>query len=271
MKKGSPTVSIVTVVYNDVEHIAKTMLSVYKQTYTNYEYIIIDGASSDGTQQEIQKNIKRGTIYISEPDKGVYDAMNKATHLATGHWIYFLNSRDTFFSIYTLEKLFSSAYESNIGCIVGNIRNIKTVNNVKLFLDESPQCLKHSPTFVLPACHQAIFTRTWLQKKYSFDTKYKICADFNFFKTAFEKENISFQYINCIIAHYDLSGLSTKNFILASKETAIIRGIKLPSLSIKLVKYYVSNILKCLFLRIFPKTAQHIIVNRLIKHGWIQL
>lgn len=265
-----PTVSIVTVVYNDVKHIAKTMDSVYKQTYTNYEYIIIDGNSTDGTQEEIQKNIKEGTIYISEPDKGVYDAMNKATHIASGEWIYFLNSQDSFFAIDTLEKIFSEQHEANIGCIIGNIRNVKTIGKVKLFLDEKPQCLKHSPIFVLPGCHQAIFTRTWLQKKYFFDTIYKICADFNFFKTIFEKESINFHYVNCIIATYDLSGLSAKNVLLATKETAKIRGQRYPKLW-NCFKIVTLGILKRLFMLLPSKITRRVIVNRLTKKGWIQL
>ena len=83
----APIISVITVCYNVASTIEKTMLSVLNQTYKNLEYIIIDGNSTDGTVDIIKKYAERLTFWISEPDKGIYDAMNKGIKLATGKWI----------------------------------------------------------------------------------------------------------------------------------------------------------------------------------------
>ena len=87
-------VSVVTVCLNAVNEIERTMLSVLDQTYTNIEYIVIDGGSTDGTVDIIRKYQDRIAHFISEPDKGLYDAMNKGIDLATGEWINFMNAGD---------------------------------------------------------------------------------------------------------------------------------------------------------------------------------
>ena len=85
----SPLITVVTVVFNDVQHIEETILSVVNQTYPNIEYIIIDGGSTDGTVDIIKKYEERIAYWVSEPDQGIYDAMNKGIQKATGEWINF--------------------------------------------------------------------------------------------------------------------------------------------------------------------------------------
>ena len=85
----SPLITVVTVVFNDVQHIEETILSVVNQTYPNIEYIIIDGCSTDGTVDIIKKYEERIAYWVSEPDQGIYDAMNKGIQKATGEWINF--------------------------------------------------------------------------------------------------------------------------------------------------------------------------------------
>ena len=99
-------VSVITVVYNDVSHIEKTISNVLKQTYPFLEYIVVDGASTDGTLDVIKKYDGK-LKYVSEPDKGIYDAMQKGAQLASGEWILFRNCGDFFFSPDAIEKVFN--------------------------------------------------------------------------------------------------------------------------------------------------------------------
>lgn len=101
-------ISVVTVCYNSVDTIEETMLSVLNQTYPDVEYIIIDGGSTDGTVDIIKKYAGRVAYWISEPDKGIYDAMNKGIAAATGDYINFMNSGDRFASTNVIENCFSN-------------------------------------------------------------------------------------------------------------------------------------------------------------------
>ena len=95
---NNPLISVVTVSYNAVTTIEKTILSVINQNYSNIEYIVIDGGSIDGTVDIIKKYADKITYWVSEPDKGIYDAMNKGIIVATGEWINFMNTGDTFYN-----------------------------------------------------------------------------------------------------------------------------------------------------------------------------
>lgn len=112
--KNNPLISVVTVSYNAVLTIEQTILSVINQTYPHIEYIIIDGGSTDGTVDIIKKYANRIAYWVSEPDKGIYDAMNKGIRTAKGEWINFMNAGDLFYSKDTLEKVFSKSINDNI-------------------------------------------------------------------------------------------------------------------------------------------------------------
>ena len=105
-KETDTLISIVTVSYNAVLTIEQTILSVINQTYPNVEYIIIDGGSTDGTVDIIKKYEDKIAYWVSEPDKGIYDAMNKGVVVATGEWINFMNAGDIFTDGDVIDKLF---------------------------------------------------------------------------------------------------------------------------------------------------------------------
>ena len=113
-------VSVITVVYNDVKHIKETIESCLSQTYKNKEYIVIDGGSTDGTKEIIECYADRLSYWCSEPDGGIYDAMNKGISHATGVWINFLNCGDRFCADDTVEKVMEYADSSNADIIYGN-------------------------------------------------------------------------------------------------------------------------------------------------------
>ncbi len=104
-----PVISIITIVYNGVSSLEKTILSIASQSYPNIEYIIVDGGSTDGTLDIIQKFKHHPiSLFISEPDNGLYDAMNKGINMATGDYLWFINSGDEIYESSTLSKIFNA-------------------------------------------------------------------------------------------------------------------------------------------------------------------
>ncbi|MGK6350746.1 glycosyltransferase family 2 protein [Parapedobacter sp. DT-150] len=110
----SPTLTVITVVYNNVRDIERTILSVVGQTYPHIEYLIIDGGSTDGTVEVIKRHSDRITRWVSEPDKGIYDAMNKGLTMATGDYVLFMNSGDEIYAQDTVAQVFASTPDADI-------------------------------------------------------------------------------------------------------------------------------------------------------------
>ena len=175
----SPKVSVVTVCYNSQDTIAQTIESVLSQTCDEYEYIIIDGASTDATRDIIAKYNADGRIrLVSEPDNGLYDAMNKGHSLAEGEYIIYMNSGDTFADTDVLKDMIPYL-DGHAELVYGNVIRIKEGGRI---LERYPG--KHRPLILLAQgkmmCHQSIFTRCDIMKQYGFDMKYSITADYDF-------------------------------------------------------------------------------------------
>lgn len=213
-----PLITIITVSYNAVKDIESTILSVLNQTYPNIEYIIIDGGSTDGTLDIIKKYQDRISYWVSEPDKGIYDAMNKGTLKAAGEWLNFMNAGDTFYDQNVLEKVFRNNNWEDTDVIYGDVY-IKYKNTKKL---RSTLPIKHLEKG-MPFCHQSTFIKTKLQKKITFDTHYKICADYNLFLTLY-KQKYHFKKIDIAIATFLYGGVSTDAFISLMVEEWHISG-----------------------------------------------
>ena len=216
--KNNPLISIITVSYNAVSTIEATILSVINQTYSNLEYIIIDGGSNDGTVDIIKKYKDEITYWISEPDKGIFDAMNKGIEIATGKWINFMNCGDSFYSINTIEEVVKMM-SIDFGIIYGDINVIK---DRKEYLYKSSNI--ETITKNLPFCHQSSFTSTTILKEKKFNINYKLCADYNFFFTLY-KEKKNFQQIPLTIANFEAEmGVSSINKTQLKKEIQTITG-----------------------------------------------
>ena len=114
MKDCNPHLSIITVVFNDVHKIEGTILSIIQQEFDDFEYIVIDGGSTDGTLEVVNKYEKYVSKILSEPDNGIYDAMNKAIDIANGEWLNFMNSGDRYFNKMVLKNIFSEQKPDNI-------------------------------------------------------------------------------------------------------------------------------------------------------------
>jgi glycosyltransferase involved in cell wall biosynthesis len=205
-----PLITIVTVVFNDAEHIESTILSVLSQSYRNIEYIVVDGNSCDGTKDIIEKFKDGISLYISEVDKGVYDAMNKGALYASGEWIMYLNSGDRLSTAETIKKIFegNSLYLANIDVLYSDVI---ALHGDKSFYVKS-NCLNKFWRG-LPFSHQSNFVRVFLAKKYPFNLCYKICADYDFLYSLY-KNNCKFMYCLDVIAKIDATkGISKDSSI----------------------------------------------------------
>jgi len=248
--------SVVTVCRNSEDCIAETIQSVINQTYPNIEYILIDGNSNDNTLSIIKKYrdmaLKNGIKYcwLSEPDNGIYEAMNKGIDLATGDWINFMNAGDKFYSNTTLECVYKNILDIDVVYGKVKIRSNKVPSNpepLKLLLDSRK-----------PFNHQSAFVRIELYKENKFDLKYKICSDYHFFKKIY-KEGYRFKEISCIVSIYDGHGISNSNLretLEEDRKIAIEDGITVLS-SIKWFCWKNTRLMK------------NYILSRIVKRSWI--
>ncbi|MDC1278965.1 glycosyltransferase [Candidatus Pelagibacter ubique] len=196
--------SIIVVSYNTKKKLIKTLNSIKKQTYNNYEIVIIDGLSTDGTINFVKKNRNKKIKFFTEKDNGIYDAMNKGIKKANGQWTLFLNSGDIFVDQNILINV-NAIIKKKSDIIFGNT----IIKNKDLTYNHYSEFISNY-SLQIPFCHQSVFTRTKLLKQNLFNLKYKICADFNLFINL-QKKNFSFQQIKFPISIVISGGLSDKN------------------------------------------------------------
>lgn len=217
MKKECPLFSIITVTYNASDCLEKTIKSVLVQDFKDYEYIVIDGASSDGTLEIISNYKNYISTFISEKDYGVYDAMSKGVSLAKGKWINFLNAGDRFNEDTTLSKV--SQYLPNDGVFYGNHRIENSAGEVGSVIDVSIR----DGVRCIPFCHQAAFYNLETFKRYPFNLDFRLAGDFDqYMRLKFSKEN--FKYVPLTVAIYLDGGLSsTSRELLISEYYKIMK------------------------------------------------
>lgn len=221
-------VSIITASYNGGKTIRRTIKSVLDQTYKNVEYIIVDGVSTDDTV-EIIKNMEpafNGRMnYISEPDSGIYDAMNKGIRMATGEVIGILNS-DDYFTSHTVIEQMVHAFSSDIDAIYGDVHFIQSTNKEKITRYYSGRIFRPWLVrfgFIPP--HPSIYIRKKIFDQYGvYDPTYKISADFELIARFFYIHKISAKYLHLDFVTMLIGGASTKSVnarILGTKEDLI--------------------------------------------------
>jgi glycosyltransferase involved in cell wall biosynthesis len=216
-------ISIITVCYNSAKTIEKTFQSVKIQTYTNIEYIVIDGLSSDATLDIIANNKEIISKHISEPDKGLYDAMNKGIKMATGDIVGILNSDDIFTDNHVLENIAKFHKAHTIDASIGNIIQFneagKTVRNYSA-KNWRPEKLKIG--FMPP--HPSIFFKRGLFEKYGkYHLDFVSGADYELIVRFFLKHNISWKFSNIMTTAMSRGGISSSglgSYQLISKEIA---------------------------------------------------
>lgn len=230
--KNDVKISVVTVCYNAVDTIEKTILSVINQTYQDVEYIIIDGASKDGTVDLINNYRDKVSHFVSEPDKGIYDAMNKGINVATGDWINFMNAGDTFYDsevISEVVKELDKDVDVVFGDVAYKIEGVLYRERAKPFYENLP--LHHSMGFN----HQSTFVKTEVARRLKFDLKYKLASDYNMIISIYRNNGFFQQLKNTIVALYDVDGISAKNCRLHMYETMMVDN---PSVFCNFVRSY---------------------------------
>lgn len=206
-------ISIITINYNDSVGLNNTIQSVIKQSFNDFEFIVIDGASTDGSKQVIEANSNHINYWVSEPDAGIYNAMNKGIKAAKGDYLLFLNSGDSFYSDTVLEAV-NEELGVNSDVFYGDVIRLHTNGtqqrksypnqlSFKFFVDSA---LAHQATFI----KRELFTRFFY-----YDESYKILADWNFLIYAICKENVSYKHLPIVISNYDMDGISSQE---SSKE-----------------------------------------------------
>lgn len=206
--------SIITINYNNKEGLEDTIKSVINQTSKDFEYIIIDGGSTDGSVDIIKQNADHIDYWVSEKDKGVYNAMNKGIAQAKGDYLVFMNSGDCFHMPDVLTLM--SDYQEDIIC--GKV--FKGNTTIPSGHHKSAITLVNLMRGSLP--HQAMFIKRELMVKHPYDENYKILSDWKFCILALVFDNCTFRNSDVVVADYDISGISTNSNGLLAKEREII-------------------------------------------------
>lgn len=232
-------VSIITVCYNSVETLKNTIDSVYNQTYLDIEYIIVDGGSTDGTIQLIIENDDYITRWISEPDNGLYDAMNKGIKIATGDIVGILNSDDIFYSNSVIEEVVAFHVGNNIQASIGDVVQCNTHGKVKRFYSGNNwNPFKLISGFMPP--HPSIFFRRELHEELGYySNEFKIGADYELITRYFLKNGISWKYSGITTTSMLTGGLSSSGFssyLVISKE--IQKALKMNNIKFSKFKIY---------------------------------
>ena len=206
--------SIITINFNDRVGLDKTIQSVINQTYRDFEYIVIDGASTDGSVDVIKKYADRLTHWVSEPDTGIYNAMNKGTRLAQGEYCLYLNSGDFLAADDVLEKAFSHNFtEDIVSCDLElfDERNVyvqKPPRHISLFTFTNGS-LPHPSTFI---------KRNILEELGGYNESYRIMSDWCFFLEALIRKQCSYRVLDFLLSKFNCFGISSTSKFDNSEE-----------------------------------------------------
>lgn len=239
-------ISVVTVCFNAVKELEETMLSVLGQDYADVDYIVIDGGSTDGTVDIIRKYADRLAYWVSEPDKGIYDAMNKGIAAATGDYINFMNAGDKFANPSVLNEVAKFLGAKRPDILYGDV--LIKERGIEFLI--KPKNFERIISDHLPFCHQSSFVATNYHKRHLFDTTYRCAADYNMFYQAYFRFNTQFIYLPIVISIYDEStGFSKANMKITHRERYRIWGIeknklKVAKQELKLLERQLNTLLK---------------------------
>lgn len=203
--------TIITINFNNKTGLEETIQSVFSQTFTDFEFIIIDGGSTTGDLEILKKNESKINFWISEKDNGVYHAMNKGIAKANGEYLIFMNSGDLFFDENVL-KIVNQNLSNNFEIYYGNTMLIKEKTS---YIEIPPVEINFSFLFYKYINHQSTFVkRSLFEKLFMFNEHYKITSDWEFLIVAICKMNVPYKYIDYTICNYNCFGMSSNKNIV---------------------------------------------------------
>ena len=240
-------VSVITVSYNARATLPDALMSIQNQSYDNIEHILIDGASSDGTMEFVVNQSGKIAKFISEPDNGIYDAMNKGIMAASGDIVGFLNADDMYYDQNCLSIVINEFRTKNVDSVFADLVYVlsKNLNKVVRYYC-SAGFSKHKFSRGLMPAHPTFFAKRKCYERYGcFKTDYKIAADYELLARFLYKYNITYSYIPKVLVKMRKGGASTKNLKsnwILNKE--IIRACSENGIKTNLLKIYLKYFTK---------------------------
>lgn len=220
-------ISVITVSYNAIEALALTAASVLDQTCLDYEYIVVDGASSDGTrallgrlERDFASCSSCSFRYVSEPDGGIYEAMNKGAQMAEGRWVIYLNAGDRFHDGEVLARAADILRDTSASLVYGDTLYDYGDRRQLLRADKPLSDLAKRMIF----CHQSVFVLRALYLAHPYDLRYRVCADFEFFNAMYLRGEFFLAISDFVVSVYEArGGLSSKHRARLAREVYRIR------------------------------------------------
>jgi glycosyltransferase involved in cell wall biosynthesis len=243
---NKPLLTIITVVRNGEKILENTIKNIISQSCLNIEYIIIDGNSSDKTLEIIEKYEDKIDFWISEPDKGIYDGMNKGVFLATGDFVNFMNAGDEFFNLDTCNIVQKTIISNEFDIVYGNYLAIHRKDEIEILIKAKPI---HKIIEGMVFCHQSVFVKRDLLLQEKFNLNFKIVADYYQVLSLFFK-NYKFHYLPLTISKIEIGGVSYSNretileiikVIHTFKPYSIVILKKLPYLILNEIRVFLGN------------------------------
>lgn len=216
-------ISIITVAYNAARTIADTLESVAAQTHPEIEHIVVDGASTDGTLEIIERHGKHVARFISEPDRGIYDAMNKGLDLATGEVIGFLNADDVYADNAVLERVSAIMARGNLDALFGDAEFVSPVRpDHPLRRYRSERFRPERIAWGWMPAHPALFMKRSVYERFGkFRADYRIAGDFELVARVFHGGTLTYRHVPEVLVRMRTGGISTggwRNTILLNQE-----------------------------------------------------
>lgn len=216
-------ISVVTVAFNAAGTVAQTLDSVIAQTHPEIEHIVVDGGSTDGTPEIVSRYGNQVARFISEPDNGIYDAMNKGVALATGEVIGFLNADDMYAHDRVIEMVASRMQQGDLDALYGDVAYFRSENPRRLV--RRYRSAHFRPSRIgwgwMPA-HPALFLhRCVFESSGPFRTDYRIAGDFEFVARVFHADQLCYRYLPEVLVQMRIGGVSTggwRNTLLLNQE-----------------------------------------------------
>jgi glycosyltransferase involved in cell wall biosynthesis len=239
-------ISVITVCYNSAAHIADTLKSVESQTWPDLEHVIIDGASKDGTMGIIRSHHQPWRRVTSEPDRGIYDAMNKGIGLAEGEVIGFINSDDFYARPDVLEKVAAAFNESDVDACFGDLRYV-SADNIDSVVRYWRSSAFSPGSFLHGWCppHPTFFVKKSILERFgAFDLSYKIASDIELMARLLEVHRIRTRYIPEVLVTMRLGGTTNRSWSNVFRQNReIFKALKVHGLSPSLATFVVGKLL----------------------------